>query len=116
MSLSCPEHSGCRLIYQQIDQLLFTFTLNTEFIVPASINPAVILVGFIITECKELVGWNGSINLDIKPIGSIFSCGVLLALANQHSQLSLAQTIYNVYRAKRSAEVAPGVGPATDMA
>jgi hypothetical protein len=28
----------------------------------------------------------------------------------------LPETIYNVYRAKRSAEVAPGVGPATDMA
>lgn len=38
-----------------------------------------------------------------------------LSLRKQSKTLSLAQTLYNVFEAKKAAEVAPGVGKETDM-
>lgn len=38
-----------------------------------------------------------------------------LVAHNQHRETSLNQTVFNVYCAKRAAEVAPGVGDATEM-
>lgn len=104
-------------IYQQIDQLFFNFTLNTEFIA-AGVDQAGGHIGWVHYHGVQGGGWLEWFDkIGYQAIGSGSShAGVLLALANQHSQLTLAQTIYNVYRAKRSAEVAPGVGPATDMA
>ena len=104
-------------IYQQIDQLFFNFTLNTEFIL-AGLDASGGHIGWVHYHGIQGAGWLEWFDkLGYQAIGSGSShAGVLLALANQHSQLSLVETIYNVYRAKRSAEVAPGVGPATDMA
>jgi 20S proteasome alpha/beta subunit len=39
-----------------------------------------------------------------------------LSLGSQTRDSGLAETIYRVYEAKRAAEVAPGVGPETDLA
>jgi hypothetical protein len=41
---------------------------------------------------------------------------VLLALEQQNRRMSIAETLYNVYCAKKSAELAPGVRKATDLA
>jgi hypothetical protein len=41
---------------------------------------------------------------------------VRLSLGQHNSQASLVDTVYNVYEAKKAAEVAPGVGKLTDMA
>jgi hypothetical protein len=41
---------------------------------------------------------------------------VRLSLAQQCKVASLVETVYNVYEAKRAAEVAPGVGKFTDLA
>jgi 20S proteasome alpha/beta subunit len=42
--------------------------------------------------------------------------GVRMSLAQHTKEASLVETIYNVYEAKRAAEVAPGVGKLTDLA
>jgi len=42
--------------------------------------------------------------------------GISLSLAQHSKVLPLVDAIYNVYEAKKSAEVAPGVGKLTDMA
>lgn len=41
--------------------------------------------------------------------------GIKLSLSEQTPKKSLAETVYNVYEAKRAAEVSPGVGKMTDM-
>ena len=41
--------------------------------------------------------------------------GVRLALGHQTRELSIAETIFNVYEAKKASEVAPGVGKVTDI-
>lgn len=40
---------------------------------------------------------------------------ISLALEGQHRRLSVPETLYNIYSAKRNSEIAPGVGKATDM-
>lgn len=42
--------------------------------------------------------------------------GVRMSLGQHTKEASLADTLYNVYEAKRASEVAPGVGKLTDMA
>lgn len=42
--------------------------------------------------------------------------GVRMSLAQHTKDASLVETVYNVYEAKRAAEVAPGVGNLTDLA
>lgn len=42
--------------------------------------------------------------------------GVRMSLGQHTPSATLTDTLYNVYEAKRAAEVAPGVGPLTDMA
>ena len=39
-----------------------------------------------------------------------------MSLAQHTKEASLADTLYNVYEAKRASEVAPGVGKKTDLA
>jgi hypothetical protein len=104
-------------IFQQIDQLFFNFTLNTEFIV-AGVDGSGGHIGWVHYHGMAGAGWLEWFDrIGYQAIGSGSShAGVLLALLNQHSRLNRAETVFNVYRAKRSAEVAPGVGPATDMA
>jgi adenine-specific DNA glycosylase len=41
---------------------------------------------------------------------------VSLSLRRQTRELTIPETIFNVYEAKRASEVAPGVGTATDIA
>jgi hypothetical protein len=58
--------------------------------------------------------------LETTGYGAIGSGGVhaavRLSLGQQNKQASLVDTVYNVYEAKKAAEVAPGVGTLTDMA
>ena len=55
--------------------------------------------------------------LGFRAIGSgAMHSAILLSLDEQNRNVNIDHTIYNVYSAKRSAEVAPGVGPATDIA
>ena len=54
--------------------------------------------------------------LGYRAIGSgQLHASVSLAMEDQHGRLSIAETLYNVYCSKRNAEVAPGVGTATDI-
>jgi hypothetical protein len=41
---------------------------------------------------------------------------ILLSIEGQYSGLGVADTIYNVFCAKKIAELAPGVGSSTDLA
>jgi len=55
--------------------------------------------------------------LGFRAIGSgAMHSAILLSLDGQNRNTAMEQTIYNVYSAKKSAEVAPGVGPSTDLA
>lgn len=55
--------------------------------------------------------------LGFRAIGSgALHSAILLSLDGQNKNTAIDQTIYNVYSAKKNAEVAPGVGPSTDLA
>jgi 20S proteasome alpha/beta subunit len=49
-------------------------------------------------------------------VGSGVHAAVRLSLGQQNKAASTLETVYNVYEAKKAAEVAPGVGKLTDLA
>jgi hypothetical protein len=104
-------------IYQQIDQLLFNFTLNTDFLI-SGVDASGAHIGWVHYHGVQGGGWLESFDkLGYQAIGSGGShANILLSLTGQHRDLSVAETVFNVYAAKVNAEVAPGVGHATDMA
>jgi hypothetical protein len=104
-------------IYQQIDQLFFNFTLNTEFLM-AGVDNTGAHIGWVHYHGLQGGGWLESFDkLGYQAIGSGGShAAILLSISGQHRSLSLAETVYTVHRAKVNAEIAPGVGDSTDMA
>jgi hypothetical protein len=100
-----------------IDQLFFNSTLNTEFLV-AGVDQTgghVAWIHYHGVQGMGLLEWFDK--LGYAAIGSRAShATILLSLDGQHRDLGTAETVYNVYYAKANAEVAPGVGPATDLA
>ncbi len=103
--------------YQQIDQLLFNFTLQTDFLV-AGIDNSGGHIGWVHYHGVQGGGWLESFDkLGYQAIGSGGShAAILLSLEGQHRDLTIAETVFNVYMAKVNAEVAPGVGDETDLA
>ena len=60
------------------------------------------------SQCYDRLGYHA--------IGSGHRHAILSLVTLQHSTMvDLERTLYNVYRAKRQAEIAPGVGQETDM-
>jgi len=104
-------------IYQQMDQLFFNFTLNTEFLI-AGVDASGGHIGWVHYHGVQGGGWLESFDkLGYQAIGTGGShANILLSLTGQHRELSVPETVFNVYAAKVNAEVAPGVGPSTDMA
>ena len=104
--------------YLGIDQLLFNFGIGAaEFLVAGTdvtgadlyrVHYGGIAGGSWLEWCWKL---------GYRAIGSGSPhASVYLALEQQHRKMSVAETLYNVYCAKKSAELAPGVGKATDLA
>lgn len=104
-------------LYQQIDQLFFNFTLNTDFLV-AGVDGSGGHVAWVHYHGVQGGGWLESFDkIGYCAIGSGGShASILLSLNGQHRDLTIAETVFHVYAAKVSAEVAPGVGRSTDMA
>ena len=104
--------------YLNIDQLLFNFGIGVvEFHVAGvdgtgghifRVHYSGVAGGSWLEWCDKLgyraIGTGG-------PHATIF-----LSMEGQHRGQGVAETLYNVYCAKRTAEVAPGVGAATDLA
>jgi hypothetical protein len=104
-------------VYQQIDQLFFNFTLNTEFLI-AGVDSSGGHIGWVHYHGMGGGGWLESFDkLGYQAIGSGGQhASILLSMSGQHRDQSMAQTVYTVYLAKVNAEMAPGVGDATDLA
>lgn len=87
----------------------------------ASLDSAILVIGFKnhlaqITEIRD-IGMFDYRDIDFGCIGSGAVQAMNTLLFQRHSKSdSLATTLYNVYKAKRNAEVAVGVGEETDMA
>jgi hypothetical protein len=115
------EYGAQRLPLQsflQIDKDIFNFGLAVvEFIVAGtdSTGAHIFRVHYTGIMGGDWMEWCD--RLGYRTIGSGTShSAILLSLEGQHSALSLKDTLFNVYCAKRNSEVAPGVGPGTDMA
>ncbi|MGA2884653.1 MAG: hypothetical protein ABSE80_05820 [Halobacteriota archaeon] len=91
-----------------------------ESVVKFTLNTVVILIGFKedeaqITEIGEVKIANvRDISFDAVGSGSVQATNTLLFQRHSKND-SLATTIYDVYKAKRNAEVAQGVGKETDL-
>jgi hypothetical protein len=99
-------------IFQNLVMQISQFNIGAEFLV-AGIDGSGGRLAYI--------GHPGTISwLDTLGYGAIGSGAIhatmRLALAGLSRAASLQDTLYRVYEAKRAAEVAPGVGPTTDMA
>lgn len=105
-------------IYLAVDQLLFNFGLNVvEFIVAGvdSTGAHIFRVYYQGVAGANWLEWCDRLGYRAIGTGGLHA-SIFLALAGQHNGMTVADTIYNVYAAKKTAEVAPGVGPATDLA
>ena len=99
-------------IFQQIAAQMQMFNLGADMIV-AGIDDHGARVAYL--GNPGTVGW-----LDKLGYAAIGSGGIhattKLSLGSQTRESPLLETLYRVYEAKRAAEVAPGVGPDTDLA
>ncbi len=104
--------------YLNIEQLLFNFGINAvEFVIAGwdvggthilHIHYNGIAGGSWLEWCDKL---------GYLAIGSGSSHAlILLSLEGQYAKLGIPETLYNVYCAKKNAELAPGVGDVTDLA
>lgn len=114
------EHGGTQVpaqAYLNIDQLLFNFGLGAvEFLVVGldSTGAHIFRIHYDGVAGGDWMEWCD--RLGYRAIGSGSShASISLALEGQHRKLSVAETLYNIYSAKRNSEVAPGVGKATDV-
>ena len=105
-------------MHMNIDQLLFNFGLGAvEFLVAGvDENGAHIFrIHYDGIAGGSWVEWCDS--LGFRTIGSGGShAAILLALQRQQKMLPVGETLFNVYSAKKNAEIAPGVGSQTDIA
>jgi hypothetical protein len=103
--------------YLNLDQLLFNFGLGAvEFLVVGtdSTGAHIFRIHYDGVAGGDWLEWCD--RLGYRAIGSGSShASISLALEGQHRRLSVAESLYNVYSAKRNSEVAPGVGKATDI-
>lgn len=104
--------------YLGVDQLLFNFGIGAaEFLVAGTDSAGADLyrVHYGGVAGGSWLEWCWKLGYRAIGSGSPHA-SVFLALEKQHRRMSVAETLYNVYCAKKSAELAPGVGKATDVA
>jgi hypothetical protein len=105
-------------IYLNIDQQFWTFGLAVvEFLVAGvdATGAHIFRIHYDGIAGGSWLEWCD--RLGFRAIGSgAMHSSILLSLEEHTRQATIDQAIYNVYAAKKSAEVAPGVGPSTDVA
>jgi hypothetical protein len=106
------------LIYQEISNQLFAFGINIiDFLVAGVDNTGShifrvhyngVLGGSWLEWCDKL---------GHREIGTgALHASIFLSIEGQYSGLDVEETIYKIFCAKKIAELAPGVGPSTDLA
>ncbi len=104
--------------YQEVSNQIFNFGINVvEFLVAGIDNAGghIFRVHYSGIAGGSWLEWCDKFGH--REIGSgALHASILLSLEGQFSGLEVNETIYNVYSAKKSAELAPGVGPSTDLA
>jgi hypothetical protein len=105
-------------IYVNIDNTLFNYGLNAvEFLIAGvdGTGAHIFRVHYAGLAGASWMEWCDK--LGYRAIGSgALHASVLLAIEGQHRNLPIGNTLNTVYTAKRTSEVAPGVGVATDLA
>jgi hypothetical protein len=105
-------------IYLNIDNLLFNFGIGAvEFLIAGIDNTGahIFRVHYSGVAGGNWLEWCDK--LGYRAIGSGLShASISLSIEGQHQGLGIPDTLYNVYSAKKSAELAPGVGRETDLA
>jgi hypothetical protein len=99
-------------IYQNLAVQSTQFNLQVEFLV-AGIDDEGGRIAFI--GHPGTIAWLDTLGYGAIGSGAIHAT-MRLALAGLSRATNLKSALYRVYEAKRAAEVAPGVGPTTDMA
>jgi hypothetical protein len=113
MNVSVPQYLEKQQgVFQNIVVQASQFNLQAEFLV-AGIDDAGGRLAYI--GHPGTIAWLDTLGYGAIGSGAIHAT-MRLALAGLSRATSLQDTIYRVYEAKRAAEVAPGVGPTTDMA
>jgi hypothetical protein len=115
------DHGSTKIpaqVYINIDQQFWQFGLGVADFLVAGVDDDGSHIGYVHYHGIQSPGWlDWYDKLGYHAIGTGQThAAVLLALTGQHKDLPSAQTIYNVYCAKKAAEVAPGVGSETDLA
>jgi hypothetical protein len=104
--------------YQEIQNQLFTFGINVVDFLVVGIDSAgghIFRVHYNGVVGGSWLEWCEKIGHREIGAGSLHA-SIFLALEGQYSGSNLAETVFNVYSAKKIAEMAPGVGSATDLA
>jgi hypothetical protein len=103
--------------YLNIDNQFFGFGLGAVDFLVAGIDPTGAHIFHVFYNGVAGGDWlEWCDRLGYGTIGSGSShAAISLALEGQQRRLSIPETLYNVYSAKRNSESAPGVGKATDM-
>ena len=105
-------------VYINVDQQLFNFGIGAvDFLVVGvdGTGSHIFRVHYNGVVGGSWMEWCDKIGS--RAIGSGSShAAMLLSLEGQHRRMTIAETLFNVYSAKKSAELAPGVGRSTDLA
>jgi hypothetical protein len=105
-------------VYQEVTNQLFIFGINAvEFLVAGVDNTGshIFRVHYNGMAGGSWLEWCDK--LGHREIGrGAPHASIFLSIEGQYSGLGVAETIYNVYCAKKIAELAPGVGSSTDLA
>ncbi len=99
-------------IYQQLSAQMQMYNLGADMIITGvdAVGASVAYLGN-----PGTLGWLDKLGYVATGTGGIHAT-TKLSLGSQTRDTPLSETIYRVYEAKRAAEVAPGVGPDTDLA
>jgi hypothetical protein len=106
------------LAYQEITNQLFNFGINVvEFLVAGVDNTGshIFRVHYNGMVGGSWLEWCDKLGHREVGIGALHA-STYLSIEGQYSGLGVAETIYNVFCAKKIAELAPGVGSSTDLA
>ncbi len=105
-------------VYMQIDSQLWNFGINVAEFLVAGVDESGAHIFRVHYEGMPGGGWlEWCDRLGYRAIGSGGPhASILLALQGQRRTLPVGETIFNVYSAKKNAEIAPGVGLETDVA
>ena len=105
-------------IYLNLDNLLFNFGIGAAEFLVAGVEDSgahVYRIHYSGVAGGNWLEWCDKLGYRAVGSGSPHAT-ILLGLAGQHRALGIAETLYNIYCSKKNAELAPGVGRATDLA